>query len=101
MAPAGDIRGSVRAFTVADGQVYDLEIELCGAKEQVKIPKRIEIAKVFTVGGDQVVILFPEDFRAAERILERLSQQPGKCQAEEFVPQEIQVAHGLVLHGID
>ena len=59
MFPAGDVGGSIGAFTVADGEVDDLSVQLCCAEDQVKIAEGIEIAKVGTVGGDLFVIFTP------------------------------------------
>ena len=78
MFPAGDVGGSVCAFTVADGEVDDLSAQLCCAEDQVKIAEGIEISKVGTVRGDLFVIFAPHDFCAAQCILDGLSQQPGK-----------------------
>ena len=76
MFPAGDVGGSVCAFTVADGEVDDLSIQLCRAEDQVKIAEGIEIAKVGAVGRDLLILFFPHDFCAAEGVFDGLSQQP-------------------------
>src|SRR6185369_3786202 len=61
MFPTGDVGGTVGAFTIADREVHDLEVKLGCSKDQVKIPKRIEISKVGAVGSDLLIILAPHD----------------------------------------
>ena len=76
MFPTGDVGGAIGAFTVADGEVDDLSVQLCRAEDQVKIAEGIEISEVGTVGGDLFVIFTPHYFCTAQRILDGLSQQP-------------------------
>lgn len=101
MFPAGDVGGAVGAFAVADGEIDDLEVEFCRAKDEVEIAEGIEVAKVGAVGGDGFVIFSPENFRAAQGIFDRLTEHPGECHAEEFVADEVQRAHGFFFHGVD
>src|SRR5262249_29216472 len=52
-------------------------------------------------GGDALVVGAPEGLGAAERVLDRLAEDPGEGEAEELVADEIEEAHGLALHGVD
>src|SRR5262249_35031164 len=70
------------------------------AKYQIKVTKRIEVAKVGTVGGNGFVIPLPQDLGSTKCVFDGLSEEPRECQAERFVSQKIQKPHGLLFHGV-
>src|SRR5262249_51265918 len=82
--PALDLRRAIPAFAVADRQIGNLQIELCRAEQQVEVSERIEIAEVCAVGRYQLVVGAPQHFRAAERVLDALTEEPRECEAEEL-----------------
>lgn len=85
MAPSLDVRRAISARPVTDGQIRNFQPQFGCAKDQIIITEGIKISKVLTVGCDQHIVLFPESFGATERVLYRLTQQPGKGQTEELV----------------
>src|SRR2546423_11239578 len=101
MAPALDIRLAVSASLVTDGQVDDAQVQLRRAEQQVKIAKRIKIAKVGPIARDGFVILFEKHLGAAQGVLERLTQQPRKSGAKKLVRDHIQKPHRLMFHRIN
>src|SRR5512138_3758813 len=101
MFPARDVRGAVGPLAVTDWQVDDLAVELGSAEDQIIITEWVEVAEVGAVGSDPLIILFPENLCAAERILDRLPKQPGERHTEKFVAQEVERLHGFLFHGID
>ena len=74
----GDVGAAVGALLVAHRYFNDFEVELAGAKEQIEIPKGIEITEIGAAPLEVLVVLFPDGFGAAEGVLESLTQQPGK-----------------------
>ena len=101
MFPARDVGCAVGAVTVADGEVYDLTIQFGGAEDKVEISEGVEISKIGTVRADLFIIFTPHYFCSTQCIFDGLTQQPGKCHAEEFVADEIQCAHRFFFHRID
>ncbi len=101
MFEALDVRCSVRAFLVADGYFDDLKVVFCRAEEQVKVAERVEIAEVSASFFDFFVVCFEKDFRAAECVFDALVKEPGEDEAEHFVAEEVEGAHGFFFHGID
>src|SRR5438105_13268664 len=67
---AADLRVAVRARAVPDGQVDDLHVEARGAEQEIEVAEGIEVAEEGAVAGDAIVVLFVEDLRAAERVLD-------------------------------
>ena len=98
MAPALNVGVAIGAFAVADGQVDDLEIVFRRAEDEIEIAEGIEIAEVGAIARRSLRSAPAEHFGPAERVLDTLTQQPGKRQAEEFVAEEIEEAHRAVLH---
>src|ERR1051326_1725532 len=101
VSPALNVRGSVGTFPVADRHLDDLETELGGAEQQIEVTERIEITEVAPIGGDALVLGAWQHLGAAQRVLDRLSEQPGERHAEELVPEEIEEPHRLLLHRVD
>src|SRR5437762_13265413 len=58
MAPALNVRLAIGAGLVADRQIDDPQVQLRRAEQEVKIAKRIKVAKVSAVARDGFVILF-------------------------------------------
>ena len=56
MPEPGNISPSVSPLFVMNGQFHDAEIQLMCTEEQVKIPKRIEIAEIRALSRDQLVV---------------------------------------------
>ena len=56
MAPAINVCGSIRSFAVANWYFDDLEIEAGGAKKEIVITERVEVAEVAAVGVDFFVM---------------------------------------------
>ena len=87
------------AMVVAENKSVDL------VKVLVDIPREkvkwIKVAEIDAIGGNLLIIDLGYHFGAAKGIFDRLAEQPGKCQAEKFVAQEVEKAHGFFLHGID
>ncbi len=100
VAPALDIGFAVGAFPIPDGNVGDFEVLLGGAEEQVEIPKRVEVAEIGAVGRDVFVVGAAQDFGAAERVFDGLTEEPGEDEAEGFVSAEIEELHGALVHGV-
>src|SRR5580692_8637021 len=96
-----NIRLSVGPLTIPHRDIRNPEIQLARTKQEIEISERIEIAKERSIGGDAQVILPRKHFRTAERILDRLSQSPAECDAEELVRAHVQELHGAVFHRID
>src|SRR5262245_8550424 len=101
MRPSMDLRRAVRAFTVTNRNIADLEVQLSRAKQKVEIAERIEITKYVAVLRHPKIIPAEERFRTAQRILDGLSQYPRERDTEEFIGAHVQEAHGLLVHRID
>src|SRR3954452_22789234 len=53
---AGDLRGAVGPGRIADRYLHDLQVELGGAEQQIKVAERVELTEVRPIGGDPLVI---------------------------------------------
>ena len=101
MCETADVGVAVHAFAVADGNFDNFEVLFGRAKEQVVISKWVEVSKEAAAGYNFLVVFAEENFGAAEGVAEALFQKPGEGHAEEFIAQEVEEAHGLVIHLID
>ena len=101
MAPALDIGFSVRPFPVTYRQVHDSEVQSGRAEDQVEIAERIDLAEVGTVGRDPLVICLAQNLGPAQRVLNTLTEQPRKGEAEELVSRHIEEAHRAFLHWVN
>src|SRR6185437_4822269 len=90
VTPALDVGVPVGALAVADGKVDNLQVIFGGAEDQIEIAERVDLPEITAVGGDDFVIVAAQYFRAAKRVLDALTQQPGKRHTEEFVAQMIE-----------
>src|SRR5271154_3335938 len=100
MAPAPDVGFAISPLPVTDGKIHDLEIVAGRSENQVEIAKRVQVAEIGAVPGDRLIALPAQDLGAAQSVLDALPQQPGECQAKEFVAQEVEESHGSAFHGI-
>src|ERR1700686_1740798 len=100
-SPALNVSSSISTIAITDRQIEGFQIQLGRSEKQIKIPERVEVAKVLTVCRDRVVIRLPHHLSAAKGVLQRLSEQPRKCQAEKLVADEIKKTHRLLLHRIN
>ena len=71
------------------------------AEQQIEIAERIEVAEVGAVGRDALVVGAAQHLGAAQRVLDRLPEQPREGQAEELVAEQVEEAHRLLLHRVD
>ena len=101
MFPALDVGRAVGAFTIADGDIRDLEVEFRGTEEEVEVPEGIEVAEVGAVGGDGFVVRAAQDFGSAEGVFHGLTEEPGEDEAKGFVGAEIEKLHRLFVHRVD
>src|SRR5919108_989736 len=99
--PAADVRGSVRARLVADGQVDDLEVEPRCTEEQVEVAERVEVAEVRAACGELFVVAATKDLGSAERVLHALAHDALEEPREDFVTDRVQKAHRAGFHVID
>ena len=65
MTPALNVCRSVGPGAITNGKINDLQSQLGSAKNQVIVAERIEITKIRPVGGNQLIIAFPEDLGSA------------------------------------
>src|SRR5687768_17060228 len=89
------------ARSVAHRHLHQGQLDTRGAEEQVEVSERVELAKLLPGGRDTLVIGFPQDLRPAQRILDALTQEPGKDEAEELISEQIHYAHRFIFHGVD
>ena len=101
MFPAADVRRAVGALAVPDRDVRDFQAQFARTKQQVEIPKRIEVAEVSAIRDDLVVVVGANDLRAAERVLDRLTEQLGEDEAKRLVRAHVQELHRMLLHRIN
>src|SRR5207253_7187928 len=99
--PALNVRLAVGASLIADRQIDDPQVQLRRAEQEIKIAKRIEVAKIGAMARDGFVILFEKHLGAAQGVLERLAQEPGKSGAKKLVRDHIQEPHRLMFHWIN
>ena len=101
MAEATDVGTPVDPLFVVDGEVYNFSVELCGAKEEIKVPKRVKVSKEGSSVFNICIVITREHLGTAERIFESLIQYPTKNSAKEFIGNVIEEAHGLLFHRVD
>lgn len=100
MPPAIYIGITICSKAIAYRHLGNFQVQFGSAEQQVEITEWIEVAKILTIGGNELIVPPVENFGPAQGVFDRLAEQPGKGGAKEFVPQDIEKAHGLVFHGI-
>lgn len=100
MPPALDIGGAVGAVAVADGHIDNLEVKARGSEKEIKVAEGIKVTEVGPVCRDPFIVGAPQDLGAAERVLERLPQDPGEQDAKGLVGAHVHEAHRRLLHGV-
>ena len=101
MSPAADVGIAIITCAVPNRHFGNFQIELGRTEQKIEIAKWIKIPEILAIFHDQVIVATPEHFSPAERVLDRLPQEPGKGQAEEFVAEDVQKPHGPVLQWVD
>src|SRR5258708_37885673 len=96
MNPDADFAGAIGACPIANGQINDAIFQKCYPKEEIKIAKRVEVAKITAVGGYFLIITLEQGFGAAQGICDRLPQQPAKCETEEHIAPTVDRVHRAV-----
>jgi len=56
MVPPLDIRLAIHPLPVAHRQIQHLEIALRRSEDQIVVSKRVEIAEVRAIGGDDLIV---------------------------------------------
>ena len=64
MFPALDVRSAILSLAVTNWQVHYFMIQFSGTEEEVEVAERIKVAKVGSVGRNQLLVHFPQNFRA-------------------------------------
>jgi hypothetical protein len=49
-------------------------IQLGGSEKEIEVAERIEVAEIGSVGRNQLIVLFPQDFCATEGVLNGLTE---------------------------
>ena len=49
-------------------------IQLSGTEEEVEVAERVEVAEIGSVGRNQLIVLFPQDFCATEGVFNGLTE---------------------------
>ena len=101
MAEAGDLRLPIAAAGISDGHFDNFQAQLACPKNQVKIAKGVEIAKIGAARLQSNVVAPTQDLGTAQCIRKALRQQPSKYQGKGFVRNQVEEAHRIYLHGID
>src|SRR5262245_23336234 len=84
-----------------DGQVQNLQVKSCGAKQQFIIAPSVFDSPASQHRFDALPVASPEDLRATKRILYVLSEQVRKCDTEKFVAQHVGCGHRSFWHWIN
>ena len=85
MAPSRDICFAVDAFTIANWNFHDLQPHSSGAKNQIEVAERIEVAEKRTVVGQLEIVQTANYLGATQRVLKALSKNEGKSHGKEFI----------------
>ena len=99
--PSLDVSVAIEPLLIANRYIYDFKVLLIGAKKQIEIAERIEIPEVGAAPVDTFIVFAPKDLGTAQRILKRLSQEPGEYHAESLVRAKIGKLHCSLVHGVD
>jgi len=84
VAETADVGAPVSPLLVVDGEVNNLFIEFCRAKEEIKI------AEEGASRNNIRVICAPEHLGAAERILEPLPEYPAEENPKTFIGNKVE-----------
>src|SRR6266700_4007595 len=98
---AGDVGRPVGALAIADGNLHDAEVELGRAEDEIEVAEGIEVAEMRPARREPRVVLAPDHFGAAQRVLDRLADETREEEPEEAIAQEIEEAHGPRVHAVD
>ena len=90
MAKTADVGAPVSPLLVVDGEVNNLFIEFCRAKEEIKIAEGVKIAEEGASRNNIRVICAPEHLGAAERILEPLPEYPAEENPKTFIGNKVE-----------
>src|SRR3954471_6776336 len=89
----GHLRRSVNAFLVVDRQIQNLQVQLCGTKQQFVVSPTVFSSPAPEHWLNSLPVAFPQHLRTAQRVLYTLPEQVGKSQAEKFVPRHVCFVH--------
>src|SRR5215510_11836181 len=84
-----------------DGQVQNLQVKSCGAKQQFIIAPSVFDSPASQHRFNALPVASPEDLRATKRILYVLSEQVRKCDTEKFVAQHVDRSHRSFRHWVN
>jgi len=84
MPEAANLSGPVLAAAITHNDLGNLQIQFGSTEKQVKIAKRVKVAKVTAVVPDLFIILFKQHLGSAQGILDALIQYMGKEKAEKL-----------------
>src|SRR5438270_2629002 len=89
MAADSNFGNTRQAAPVADGNFDDRYVQPGGAEEEVEIAERIEIPKMAAAGLDPLVIALEQHLGSAQRVADRLLEEPREHLAEEPVAEVV------------
>src|SRR6266436_7045781 len=101
MAPALDVRRPVSSLVIMHGDLDNFQSHSGCAKQKIKVTEWIEIAKEFAGCGEAPIVRSRQHFRAAQGILEALTEHEGKGDRKELIPQKIEKSHRFLFHRIN
>ena len=76
MAPAVDVGATVLSRPVTNWHLGYFQIEFGRTEKQIEVSKRIKVSEILPVRGNPFVVTAPQNLGAAQRIFNRLSQEP-------------------------
>ena len=97
---APDVRRSIGASTVADGNVDHSHAEDGSWKYEFEIAKRIEVPEVAAPGRHAFVVVTRQEFRAAQRVTQARIENRGQHFGKTNIAKPIEEPHGVSLHRI-
>src|SRR5262249_47565041 len=101
MSPAPDVRGAVGSLVIANGDIGNFQVQLPRSKQELEIAEWVEVSENVTIRFDMQVVSPEQGFRSAERIFDRLSDDPTEREAEKLIGAHVQKPHGFPLHRIN
>ena len=73
MTPTGNIGLAIAPCPITYRDFHDIEIESCRTKKQIKIAKRVEIAKIRALNSNSLIAAAPQNLCTAQCIAYRLT----------------------------
>ena len=83
------------------GHIANPQVKSGGTEQQIKVTKWIKVTEVGTAISDALIIGGPQGLSATERVAHGLTEQVGKHDTKEPIPDQIKKLPRLLFHRIN